>query len=572
MALKITNRIRNLLPLCTVSNQQTKPITETNFVLLSRDPLYPAGGNNTTLTIGKHQCQLVPGHAIETVPKADTNSEGSHNGTVINKDQSKQTPGTYRKDPENTWDKAKSTGSHLIHCIASDFKFGASALNKESIFDKRMNHYALVELAKRVLQSDGMIIPINYEQLLNRGTKYYPLQLLKTISFLIRQLGTPRLNVLFIVYSKDPGRTKEDKEFYLQQEKEIEQALVNHFREVAGFSVLSFEFTDKARPEEYIPKAHKWIGKRIDLLQECPNELMLEIAQKDSLVQKLVTLQQYMRTSTNSVENIKPISSIDPIMHIKLLDIANAIEQRYGTFCVIELYRLNKWLQQNATTMADVPNDLKSNVDVMIDTVMTEYDTAMEALPKSTQQETRIIRNNLLESIQNKLMFMMDSVILKLQDDTIQQFQNDLQSLPVDDNLDINLQDMIGKYDRKYCALVEQCLFERLKGNRLYETKIQMYRRDTIENMKEVANHVLEYAIIKGMFRAKFSMVDGIPYVPSNKFTQFISRMWSKLKVPLHISLNYLSPDAFGISNWFRIVSDDPRIRSQADSMVYKPK
>ncbi|GFE53362.1 ribosomal protein S15 domain-containing, putative [Babesia ovis] len=539
----------NRLPLCMVHNTQSQPqgniSTPSTFLVLPEKAALSDEVSRKQLTIGNHVCDFIQGPLPDDI-------------------------------------RSPTQKINTIHAVRNSYKIGKAALATETIFDKRRNHCDLVELAKMILKADGIIVPVEYDQLMSKGRLIYPLQLLDTISFLLRQVGTPRLNVHVIIYNKEMGQCRESISFYRDQEHEIKSTLYNVFQQLADFIEMSFTFTDKTTSDGYIPAAHKWITDKIDLRLHCPNEISQEFRAKAEVIQKLSSLQQHIKASVNDVGiNLKHIDlSSDSVTFSKLLDIANAVEQK-----------LNNWMQQNATALSEVPNDLKTHVDMIIDTVFQEFDSALASLPKRTEVNRSKLRQNIVDSVQNKLMFMMDSVILKLQDKVMQEFQKDLQTLPVDPNLDINLQDKIGKYDRNYCSLVDQCMFANLKGNVLYEIKLQMHRRDLVENMKEVANHVLEYAIMKGLFHAKFSIVDGIAYLPSNPFTRWITKWISKLKVPLHISLNYLSPTAFGISNWFRRriplkpgilryftgekqhkLFSDKNTRDLANSLVHKPE
>ncbi|ORM39903.1 uncharacterized protein BXIN_1297 [Babesia sp. Xinjiang] len=538
------------LPLCTVVSPQ-KSRTEENvvqnstFLMLPEKPSRIDQITNRKLQIGDHSCSYI--------------ESGNFDYDAVN-------------------EGAKTNQGNIIHAIRNDYKIGHSELTRETVFDKRKNHSDLVELAKKVLQSDGVIVPVEYELLISKGKQAYPLQLLDVVSFILREIGDTRFNVHFIVYNKDEVRYND--EFYRRQEKEIEEVLIKMFKKDTDFIDVSVTFTSKSVPYEYIPDASKWIANRIALRLDCPKELQQESIKKTHAVKKLTTLQHYMKTSANDVgSNLKGLDfARDPVQVNQLINIANAVETK-----------LNKWMQDNAIALTDITKDFKSHVDLMIDTILHEFDSHVAVISKGNNVYSKKIRQNMVESIQGKLMIMMDSVVLKLQDKTIQEFQNELQTLPVDDDLDLNLQAAIDKYDRQYCALVDKCTFNNLKGNHLYELKAQMHRRDMIENMKDVANHVLEYAIIKGLFRAKFSIVDGIPYIPSNCVTRFITKWISRLKIPLHITLSYLSPTAFGFSNLFRgriplkpgllryftgdkehkTFSDNEETRMQAKSMVY---
>ncbi|GIX60895.1 ribosomal protein S15 domain-containing protein [Babesia caballi] len=440
---------------------------------------------------------------------------------------------------------AQTKHANTIHVVRNDYKIGLSELSNESIFDKRRNHVNLVELAKMALRADGIIVPLDYDTLIVKGQMLYQLQLLDVVLFILRQMGNLKLNFNFVVYNykKDRGGDEARREFYERHEKEIAEVLSQLVKSETDVVDTCVTFTGASNPSDCLDAASAWISKRIELRQACRAEFENEALKKEELVDRMRTVQEFMNSSVNDVAG--KLKGVDLTKDVR------ALHQLLESATAVEL-SVNKWMQENAMALSELPEKLKVQVDTLIATMLGQFDSRAQAVAAKNQAYRSMVRRSLVESLQNKLMFMMDSVVLKIQDTVMQEFQNSLQTLPVDENLDLNLQEAIGKYDRQWCSLVEQCKFDILKGSQLYRLKSLMQRKDMICSMKEVANHVLEYAISKGLFYAKFSILDGIAYVPSNAVTRFIAKWIHRLRIPLHITLNYLSPTAFGFSNLFR--------------------
>lgn len=87
--------------------------------------------------------------------------------------------------------------------------------------------------------------------------------------------------------------------------------------------------------------------------------------------------------------------------------------------------------------LGELPSKLKSEVDTMIYTLLSEYDTFVAALGNIKTPHLNAVRAKLVDSLQNKLSFLMNGMILKIQDAVLQEYQESLQSLPVDENLDM---------------------------------------------------------------------------------------------------------------------------------------
>ncbi|CDR96738.1 hypothetical protein, conserved [Babesia bigemina] len=539
------------MPLCTVAskpqpNQPEPKSLNTVFLVLPEKPDLTDNAALTKVDIGDHQCAVI---------KVDHNVGA---GASDNKE------------------------ANVIQLLSNAYKIGLNELANETVYEKRKNHTNIVELAITTLRADGVLIPVEYHSLISMGRAVYQLQLLDLVLLLLRQIDDVKLNLHFVVYNYDERRGDDAarNDFNERREKEIQAALAQMFQSANDLVDISVTFTPHTKVGQYLEATSGWIGNRISLKQACPIEFESESNKKEESVTKLRKIQGHMDSSVNDVAGkLKEVDlSKDTRPLRQLLEIANEVE-----------LSVNKWLGESAVSLAEMPDKLKVQADTLVKALVAEFDSRARQVAGRTEALYKLVRRNMVESLQNKLMVMMDGMALKIQDTVLQEFQEELQSISVDENLDLSLQEAIGKYDRRYCALVEQRRFDILRGNKLYDLKAQAQRRDVIESMKDVANHVLEFAIAKGLFYAKFSILDGISYIPSNPVTRFIAKWIKLLKIPLRISLHYLSPTAFGFSNLFRdriplkpgmlryftdgrersTFSKDPSTRALANSLVY---
>lgn len=544
------------MPLCSITPMQgaTKCANTGSVFLLFPEKAQKRLRNSKEINIGGHTFKLIEG------TKAGHDFPG-------NSDRPQQ---------------SGKQESNKIYAIGNGYKIGLNELKDETIFEKRSNHSNILELTKMALLFDGVIVPLEYNDLITKGADLYQLKLIDVVLFVMRHVGRAKLNIHFVVYNMPShGMDTMQKEFHERHKNEIEEQLRHMIRKESSLIYATCSFSESKDPMDDLTAIEPFIATRIALKQSCKSQFESETRNHMETIKKLGSLQEFMGSSVNDVAGtLKGADfSRDVSSFHQVLEQAKTVE-----------LKLNSWLQQNGMMLGELPSKLKSEVDTMIYTLLSEYDTFVAALGNIKTPHLNAVRAKLVDSLQNKLSFLMNGMILKIQDAVLQEYQESLQSLPVDENLDMNLQDAIAKFDNRYCALAEECTFEILKTSKLYEIRAQMQRRDLIENMKEVANHILEYAIGKGLFHSKLSIVEGMSYIPSNFLTRLIKRFVSKIRIPLHISLNYLSPSAFGLSNLFRdriplkpgvvryftgdnghsMFTTDETTRKQANSLVHK--
>ncbi|KAK1444471.1 hypothetical protein BgAZ_103770 [Babesia gibsoni] len=437
-----------------------------------------------------------------------------------------------------------NTPLHQIY-VVDGVKIGLNALSNETIFNKRSNQGNILELAKMALQSDGIIVLMNHDNLTSKGAELYPIKVLDVLLFTLRQFCQAKLNISFVIYNYDQKQFANDKNkaFQKRYEEEIESSLKKVLKKESDMLKTSFHFTTVGDSVSSLNAIKPWVDDLMALRSACKRQLIEEDRMKDEIAKRIGVIQECMGTSVNDVASkLKGLDvAKDAQGFHQLLTEANAIELHF-----------NKWMQEKGISLGEVPDKLKEQVDLLIISLLKDYDNAVKSRGLIKHAKVKAVRNELEESLRTKLAFLMDGIALKLQDAVLQEFQKHIQTFPVDDNLDLNLQDAIATYDSRYCRLVKAYMFDILKSSTVYKLKAQMQRRDVIENMKDVCNHVLEFAIGKGLFHSNISMLDGISYIPSNFISRFLKKWFYKLKIPLHISLNYLSPSAFGFSNLFR--------------------
>lgn len=133
----------------------------------------------------------------------------------------------------------------------------------------------------------------------------------------------------------------------------------------------------------------------------------------------------------------------------------------------------------------------------------------------------------------------------------VEQFQGEIEILGLEDLAD-NLQNLVHKYQQQF-------MFEGLKIAPKYvncQSLLQVVHQNFTNRLKSVADGMLAYAVLQGGYYPRHSILkSGLGKMidfTGRIFPFWLIKLVRKLKLPLTVTFNYLSPDAFGVSNYFQ--------------------
>ncbi|AFZ81258.1 ribosomal protein S15 domain-containing protein [Theileria equi strain WA] len=420
----------------------------------------------------------------------------------------------------------------------------------ESLFEKRKRNEKILHLAELVYLSDGIIVPIDYNELKSNGCRHvYNLKLANILIFFLRECFEQARypNVHFIVYNWNEISTWNSyrNSFLRRQKKEIHQIL-NEFIAESGKISTTCEFTNSSEKHDWVTKLYPSIKERIKLHRDCKSDLESDF---NGRVKSCEVIKAFRKQTQDSSDDL--VSRLNPNQLQELKNLAPSYNQ------LIELIKVQR--ERMITFLNDTSNYghpvewYKREIDALVNNSLNELVATMHVV-KGCENFAKELKNRLVESLKSIIIEFIDTLSLRMHDEIVQEFRNNISSLTISPNLDEELEDAIRTADSLYFKKRKSLEPKILRNDPVYKAKFQSQRADLIQNLKEISNHILEYAISNGMYYHRISIRDGILLLPQNFVLKYLNRLLDKIKIPLRISLNYLSPSAFGFSNFFRLV------------------
>ncbi|BAM41899.1 conserved hypothetical protein [Theileria orientalis strain Shintoku] len=203
-------------------------------------------------------------------------------------------------------------------------------------------------------------------------------------------------------------------------------------------------------------------------------------------------------------------------------------------------------------------NKLKSRVNQLVRATMNEYDKAIkEGSHTSSQLATKVsseMRSRLYDKMRSELYKLNHGLLIQLLSKSDKDHQEDIKKLSITETIENDLSSLISKYDSNYCSVLSKIKYEILKDFKLYDALTQSLRMDLAYGLKEYSNRIMGEVIKRGIYYYKFSALDGIRFLPSQKVVGFVKKVLNLISLPTNIRISYLSPSAFGLSNLFKWV------------------
>ncbi|UVC50139.1 hypothetical protein MACK_004009 [Theileria orientalis] len=187
---------------------------------------------------------------------------------------------------------------------------------------------------------------------------------------------------------------------------------------------------------------------------------------------------------------------------------------------------------------------------------MNEYDTAVkEGSYTNSQLATKLsleMRGRLYNKMRSELYKLNHGLLIQLLNKSDKDHQEDIKKLSITETIENDLSSLISKYDSNYCNVMNKIKYEILKNYKLYDALTQSLRMELAYGLKEYSNRIMGEVIKRGIYYYKFSALDGIRFLPSQKVIGFIKKILNMISLPSNIRISYLSPSAFGLSNLFK--------------------
>ncbi|KAF8820647.1 hypothetical protein IE077_002971 [Cardiosporidium cionae] len=190
------------------------------------------------------------------------------------------------------------------------------------------------------------------------------------------------------------------------------------------------------------------------------------------------------------------------------------------------------------STMAAYPSsfhfgldaEFGASCDEIIDNALAAFDEETRRLQGSTHWHKK--RQELLRFLLMDLHPKFDLQVQKLRMLSLDQFRSAINELPLDANVAKSLSVLIRNANQFFAT---NCRKLKAKTADITEWNEGFARSDLQFSMREIANTILEFARMNGVYD-----------------------LGKKLRKPVSVSLHYLSPNAFGLSDYSRRLLTDP--------------
>ncbi|KAK2196489.1 hypothetical protein BdWA1_001736 [Babesia duncani] len=448
-----------------------------------------------------------------------------------------------RLDPQ-VGTQMETQQNNLIVQVPGTFSLGSAPLDPDA---KRANHLALIDLAIFLSACDGVIIPLDALELQRVGCgEMYSLALARAVFFLLDLCKVPKPRVHVLLYKWDEKDSPSDSKQGKAQE--IHQLIAQHLaHDSANATSCTFSSSNDAAGgfqelapilEERLEFKSKW-SKQLKHLGPDPDTQEPLWALRD-WTQRAPSEHLGALSGMKEIQNAMDHPQVTRRLHVLLETLPQ---------------RLEEFIESLGSMQAQSPHLISQRIHLIIKSTMEQYDTEIGGYARefpALKRKLAQAREMLMESFRDLVGRLMMQVGSQIHEELYNEFRQSVSGLSLGPNLDGDLTDLVIKYDKLFCKRLSEYNIKGFDKDSFNRAREESMRVDFLDACNHLANYILEYAISKGYCYYKPSLEDSVGYISMHPWLRWIHYIYTRLKVPISLSIHYLSPSAFGFSNFFR--------------------